>query len=179
MTIRIVNEPEVDAGLDAAIRAGLCICFPPDREVYAQTRAWHSSHPSWTVVIEQGDELIAHTGVVERTIRVGDQSLRVAGVQNVFVMPDHRGEGLCRQVMMATMTEAHRRRLDFGLLFCTLELSTIYWNLDWRRLDRRTILRIDSDGREVPIPAKNLGMFYPLVRDDFPAGEVHLQGNDW
>jgi predicted N-acetyltransferase YhbS len=179
MQIRIANECGIDPAMDASIRAGLCQCFPPDRESFAQSRAWHGSLPDWTAVIQEGGEVIAYTGVVERIIRVGHDTVRVAGVQNVFVLPDHRGQGLCRQLMMTTMAEAEHRGVDFGLLFCTFELSTIYSNLDWRRLDRRTILRIASDGREVPIPKKNLGMFYPVTRDDFPAGEIHLQGNDW
>lgn len=179
MNSRVIQEADIDAPLDARIRSGLCECFPPDREIYSQTRAWHGSHPDWTVLLQQADEIAAHAGVVERTIRVGEASFRVAGVQNVYVLPDYRGQGLCRQVMTVTMAEAKRRGLDFGLLFCTLDVSTIYSNLDWRRLDRRTILRIDADGREVPIPEKNLGMFFPLLRDDFPGGDVHLQGNDW
>jgi GNAT superfamily N-acetyltransferase len=179
MITRVLNEPDIDPALDASIRAGLCECFPPDREVFSQTRAWHGTLPDWTIVIQEGDEVVAHVGIVERTIRADHMSLRVAGVQNVFVLPDRRGEGLCRQVMAAAMAEARRRRLQFGLLFCTPNLTAIYSNQDWRQLGRRRILRIDDEGREVPIPEKNLGMFYPLTRDDFPGGEIHLQGNDW
>ena len=179
MNPRTITESQMEPALDAAIRTSLCACFPHDREVFAHTRAWHGCLPDWSVVREDGGTVIAHAGVVERTIRVGEEAVRVAGVQNVFVLPDYRGEGLCRLVMTAAMAEAQRRQLDFGLLFCTESLSTIYSNLDWRRLDQRTILRIDADGREGPLPPKNLGMFYPLARHDFPAGTVRLQGNDW
>ena len=179
MRTRIVPEAQIDAALDSAIRAGLCESFPSDQATFSRTRAWHGSPPDWTVVLEDDSSVLAHVGVVERTVRVGDESLRVAGVQNVFVLPDFRGEGLCRLVMTTAMSEALRRQLDVGLLFCTESLVTIYSNLDWRRLDQRTILCTDSNGQEVPIPAKNLAMFFPLIRHDFPAGTIRLQGRDW
>ncbi len=123
----------MDAACDASIRAGLCACFPPDREVFARSRGWHGAMPDWTVVREERGRVIAHVGVVERTVGVGGQSPRVAGVQSVFVLPAHRGRGLCRDVMQAAMTEAARRGLDFGLLFCTPQFGPIYERLGWHR----------------------------------------------
>lgn len=179
MELRIIEETKIGRELDAAIREALCVCFPPDREVFSRTRAWHGVLPDWTAVLMDNDELAAHGSVVEREIRVGLRLLRVAGVQNVCVLPRHRNQGLCRRVTLALMDEASRRGLDFGLLFCTPDVGVVYAKQDWRRLDRRGVVRIDYDGREKPIPDKNIVMFYPLRRHVFPAGDIHLQGNDW
>lgn len=179
MNPRIIPESQIDPALDTAIRASLCDCFPLDREVFAHTRAWHGSQPDWSVVLQEAEAVIAHAGVVERTIRVGQHSLRVAGMQNVFVLPTYRGQGLGRLVLATAMGEAQRRQLDCGLLFCSEGLSAIYAHLGWRRLDLETILRTDADGHEKPIPVQNLALFFPLARHDFPAGQVRLQGNDW
>ncbi len=40
MPLRIVPEAEIDEQLDQAIKAGLWTCFPHDRAVFSQTRAW-------------------------------------------------------------------------------------------------------------------------------------------
>ncbi len=179
MLPRIVLEASISPAEDAAIRAGLCLCFPPDREVFSQTRAWHGTPPTWSVLMESHDRIVAHAAIVERQILVGAEKARVAGVLNVFVLPDCRGQGLFRQVMSTAMDEAHRRALDFGLLFCTPEIGAKYERLQWRLLSGRRVTRIDEQGQPQPLPAKNVTMFYPLRRFDVPAGNIHLLGNDW
>ena len=177
--LRIVDESDIAPALDAAIRDSLCICFPPDRQVYSQTRAWHGSRPAWSVVVECENIVVAHAGIVEREILAGTEGIWVAGVQNVFVLPAYRGRGLFRQVMVAAMQEAQRRGLELGLLFCTPELSPKYARLGWQVLERCTFTRIDEHGLPQPLPAKNLAMVYPLCRTAVPSGHWHLQGNDW
>jgi hypothetical protein len=90
--IRKVQEPDIDETLDARIKTSLCRCFPNDSDTFGKTRAWHGSYPSFSIVMEDRDDIVAHVGIVDRTVRVGDTSLRVAGIQNVFVLADYRGQ---------------------------------------------------------------------------------------
>jgi len=64
--IRILKEDQIDEGLDQSIKNGLCICFPPDKEVFSKSRFWHGSAPAWTVLIKEDSEVLAHVGIVER-----------------------------------------------------------------------------------------------------------------
>jgi GNAT superfamily N-acetyltransferase len=175
----VVLETAITSAQDAAIRTGLCLCFPPDREIFSHARAWHGSHPMWSVLVEDGDSIVAHVGVVEREILVGAERVSVAGVQNAFVLPEHRRRGLFRQIMAAVLEEAGRRGLEFGLLFCTPEIGAKYARQGWRLLDDRHVTRLDEEGRRLPLPAKNVTMFYAIAGRDLPPGDVHLQGNDW
>lgn len=179
MRLRTIPEAEMTPALDAAIRHGLQICFPQDAEAFAQSRAWHGSAPSYSVVLEHEGEVIAHVGVVDRVITVGEHKLRVAGVQNVFVLPEFRRRGLTTALMEAAMREAAARGFDLGLLFCVPEIERVYSRSGWLKLDPRPVVRIDETGNEVELPAKNLAMFYPLRQPSFPQGRVHLGGNDW
>ena len=179
MRLKIVPEEQMTPKLDQAIRRGLVICFPEDAEVFSQTRAWHGSAPVWTVVLEHEGEVIAHVGVVERVIRVGARELRVAGVQSVFVLPEFRRRGLTTSLLEKAMQEAEARDLDLGLLFCLPELERVYVRSGWISLGRRPAVRADETGAEVPLPEKNICMFYPLRQLSFPQGPIHLQGNDW
>jgi len=167
------------ASTDAAIRRGLCACFPNDREHFASHRDWHGSVPAWSVVLEEGTEVVAHAAVVDRVIDVGGLSVHVAGVLNVFVLPEWRGKWLVHRVMSAAMEEARRREFDCGLLFCVPALEKVYARTGWRTLSARRITRVDEEGRELPLPGDNLAMFHPLAMADFPAGDIHLRGNDW
>ena len=174
----VVDEAEMPPGLDERIRTGLCDCFPADRPVFSQTRAWHGSPPRYSIVLEEAGRVLAHAGIVERTIAVGGSPLRVAGVQNVFVLPEFRGRGLSGRVLQAAMDEACRRGFDCGLLFCVPALERLYIAIGWQALGPREIVRIE-EGRRLPLPGENVSLFYPLAVAVFPAGPIDLCGNDW
>ena len=179
MTPRVVPEKSLTAAEDAAIRVALCRCFPVDREIFAETRAWHGTLPTWSILVEHEQIVVAHAGIVEREILIGNQRVRAAGIQNVLVVPEHRKSNLFRQVMSLAMEEAHRRELDLGILFCTADLARIYAWVGWQLLKGRSVVRVDEQGHFQPLPEKNVTMVYPLRRADIPPGDIHLLGNDW
>ncbi len=180
MELLVIDESEMTPEMDAGIREGLCECFPADADVFSRTRAWHGSLASWSILLrEPSGHIVAHTGVVDRKILAGDVPLHVAGIQNVFVLPDQRGKGLSDRVMVAAMKEAAAGHYDCGLLFCVPELEKVYARCGWKRLADVPVIRINERRMEVPIPGKNIAMFYPLKVTEFPAGRIHLQGNDW
>jgi len=179
MEIEIVKEIEMPDAIDQSVRDGLCRCFPPDREIFSKSRGWHGSMPAWNVIMEDAGKVVAHVGIIDRVIRAGNQKLRVAGIQNVFVLPEYRGHGLSDRIMDACMLEAARLDFDTGLLYCVPALEKVYARCGWKLLPKELIIRIDEHGGEVALPDKNIAMFHPLKVLKFPAGTVHLQGNDW
>jgi predicted N-acetyltransferase YhbS len=178
MQLSLIDESEMTAQLDQRIRDALCVCFPADREAFSQSRAWHGSAPAYSALLQDGDQIVGHVGVVDRTISVGGTAVRAAGVQNVFVLPNHRGKGLSARLMDDAMREAAVRRFSCGLLFCVPSLEPVYVRCGWRSLGFREVVRVEN-GRELPIPGKNITMFYPLHLVALPDGLIHLQGNDW
>ena len=100
-------------------------------------------------------------------------------MQNLCVLPEYRGQGLCRAVLSAAMEAAKGRGSDFGMLFCVADLVSVYERCGWKQLSDRPFIRVDSDGVEKPLVEGNLPMWLPLVEKEFPAGGVHLAGNDW
>lgn len=177
--LRIVPEEQMTPELDAAIRKGLCVCFPDCVDNFSLTRKWHGSGPAWTAVVEEGGVVIAHAGAVDRTVRVGARQVTVGGVQNVYVLPQQRASGLSNMVMKAIMDEGLRRGKDFGLLFCVPRLEKLYGRMGWITIPVDTPVTRTDEGRDCPIPGKNIAMYFPLVQKVFPQGEIHLQGNDW
>lgn len=177
--VQIIHESDLAPQLEASIRRLLVACFPKDAEFFSQSRAWHGSAPSLSAVVVDGERVIAHLGVVERRITVGGATAGVAGIQNAAVLPEHRGQGLCRRMLALAMDEALRRGLDYGLLFCDPKTAAVYARCGWRELPDRPVVRVDFDGREKPLPEGNLSMWFPLRKLVFPAGPVHLGGNDW
>ncbi|MDD5596895.1 MAG: GNAT family N-acetyltransferase [Victivallaceae bacterium] len=179
MKLKIMNEAEITPELDLEIKKALCRCFPADAEVFSRSRAWHGSVPAWSVIMIDGGHIAAHAGIIDRKIKAGETFLRVAGIQNVFVLPEYRGMGFCEKVMAAAMREAEKRDFDTGLLYCVPLLERVYAKCGWQLLPERMIIRIDENGNHVPLPDKNITMFFPLKMRDFPDGIINLQGNDW
>lgn len=174
----IIDEQRITPDLDASIRRGLVIAFPKDKEYYSQSRGWHGIYPLYSVCILRDGEAIAHAGVADRVIGVGVGTLRVAGVHNVYVLPEYRGCGLGESVMRESMAEARARGFDAGLLFCLPGLAKMYAAYGWERLPDRDITRTE-DGIEKPLPGANLAMQFPIRLEHFPPGNIHLRGNDW
>jgi len=166
--------------VDQAIRERLCICFPDDCEYFSHTRPWHDCVPAWSVLIEDDSgEIIAHAGIIDRTIEVNDQHIRIAGAQNVFVLPEYRGKHVVKQLLDAAMKYAAQNKFDCGLLCCHIDRERIYARCGWHTIPNRPIIRVDETGKEVPLAEHKIAMCYPLSLRKFPPGTVHLKGNTW
>ncbi len=176
----IIDERTIDKALHDEICHGLVECFPEEADFFTDHRSWHGSVPCFSVVLRSTDtdRLIAHAGVVDRNVHVGKDSIRVAGLQNVFVLPSHRGRNMSAILLTTAMKEASARGMDLGMLFCTAQLETVYARANWTRADSRPIT-CTSDGHDKPLPGKNIVMIYPLALRILPDGPLHLQGNDW
>jgi GNAT superfamily N-acetyltransferase len=177
--LQLLDESAISPATDAAIRAGLAACFSSHYSDPAHPRSYHS-RPAYSVLHWEGPAVIAHAAVVVRTIDAGGVPLRIAGIQSLFVRPEHRGCGLTGPVLTAAMGEAARRGLEAGLLFCLPRLERLYARYGWRRmLSPRPVWATDDAGKNRLLPDRNILMFYPLSRARFPDGPIHLNGNDW
>ncbi len=176
----VINEENISPDMDKAIRETLVLCFPSDRE-YFQCHSWWHCVPAYRVLgRDDRDTIVAHVGVVERSVTVGRNlsKVRVAGVQSFCVSPEYRGTGLSDRMMSITMEQANRHGFDAGLLFCLNRMETVYARMGWHKLDSEVYMRDDKEGK-MPIPAKNITMFYPLGIRQFPPGDIDLAGTDW
>jgi predicted N-acetyltransferase YhbS len=177
--IQVIDEPQMSPEMAARVRAALVSCFPRDAEHFARQRDWHGSAPAISIVAtsESGD-VVGHIGIHDRVVSVGDLRVRVAGVQNVCVVPDRRKTGLFDELMRATLRTAVERGYDAGLLFCRAPLEPIYARHGWVKLVDRPVWR-HVDGQTVPLPSHAGAMFHPMRVVELPAGDLVLNGNDW
>ncbi len=68
-------------------------------------------------MVEDEGSLTGHLGVDHRVIRVGDTTLSIFGVIDLFVSGQHQGNGIASS-MLARVTEiAEQNRVDFLLLY--------------------------------------------------------------
>ena len=177
-SLEVLEEGQISPQIDRAIRDLLCECFPADSDVFPYTRYWHNLAPEYSVVCRDGQVVVGHVAIAVRTITCAGKPIQVAGPASVAVSAGQRGAGLSRRLMKAALAEAVRRRIPFGLLFCTPELAPLYSSMGWHHTDRPVAMR-DEKGRSVPIPRKNVALFVELADESFPPGPLDLQGRDW
>lgn len=76
--------------------------LPPGIE---QARAWGGDwfQVSTPFLVRSGDGLLAHAGVIECDLTVAGKRREIAAIHGVCVHPDHRGQGLGREVLEAAL----------------------------------------------------------------------------
>ncbi len=183
MNIRCYKEKEITEELDLKIREGQCRSFPQYADTFKNSRYWHGILPVSSVVVFSDDEsssVIAHIGIIQREIIVaGNDRLSVFGIQNVFILPEYRGQGLLDKMMGEIIRIVESGGYDCGLLFCVPELEKVYSRFSWKKIFNASISAVDDEGLVSPISAATIGMFYPLTIREFPEGDINLQGYDW
>ena len=178
MQLRIIDEPQIDPELDSAIKQNLALCYPDHRDIYSKTRVYDDNVPSYSVILQQGQTIIAHVAVMDRTISVGQIPLHIAGVANVSVLPQYRGKALSSQVVNASMEEAKKRAFDFGLLFTSQPVKKVYTRCGWQVAEDRKVIKTEN-GQTFEMPDTVIKMYYSLQNLPFPKGSINLQGKDW
>lgn len=177
--LKLIEERQMTAQTDQAIRDLLCICFPPDVEIFSKLRPWNNVLPEYSLIYEKDGRLLGHVGVVYREISCNGLPAAVAGIQSMAVHPDLRGTGLGQAIMKECMAEASRRGVRFGLLFCNERLSKSFYNrLGWVRIDEE-ITMSDENGHTIDLSEKNIAMYLPLAAEPLPSGPIDLQGREW
>lgn len=90
---------------------------PPGIE---QARVWGGDwfQVSTPFLVRSEDRLLAHAGVIECDLTVAGKRRKIAAIHGVCVHPDHRGQGLGREVLEAALTHIAGRS----------ETTTILWS---------------------------------------------------
>jgi nodulation protein A len=178
MKTYIIDESDVTPELDESIRMTLTLCFPHRKDTFSKERRWRGNEPLFNAIVEDGEIVCGYVAVVDRTIRIGNSNVRVAGVGMVAVAPLWRERRLIDNALAAAMDESKKRGFDFGFLFTHRPTNKIYERNGWLDLAERKVIRIE-DGQEFQLPAENVRMYFPLLQNDFPQGPIHLLGDKW
>lgn len=161
----------VDGARDAKIRALLATCFvKPQDAVFRTRRYFREPYPHRWIIEDAAGAFIAHVGAHDKIVRAAGKTYRIAGIAEVCVHPDYRGQGLVRTMLRRIHRELARRGFDFAVLFGDPRVyaSSGYSGVGNLFHDEKTAGRIRR---------KNVAaMVHPLSATPWPRGRVHLPG---
>jgi len=172
MNISFFPDATVDSDGDARLRALLSACFT---DPCFRVRRFCHEMPGyrWLVTDPATGGWVAHLAGHDKVIGHPGGELRIFGVAEVCVLPDHRGRGHVRGLLAAAHSWASARRFPFAMLFGRRE---VYESSGYVAVDN-PIRRLQNDGSWDLTPMK-FAMARPLLDSapPWPDGLIDLRG---
>jgi len=130
----------------------------------------------WHVVVLQDGLFVSQAGIVERTVTVAGEPVRLGGIGGVATLPALQKRGLA-SIAMKKAADFMRDSLkvDFGLLLCAAQTEPFYRKLGWRMVPGPLIV----DQPRGKVTFDGVTMILPCVRQDWPSGTIDLCGLPW
>ena len=168
--IEFYHENDITDPDNAKLMALLQTCFPATPQF--KEHRFYLEPPASRWLIRRNDRIIANAVVYDRTVSADEKPIRIAGIGDVCVHPDHRGKGLVGQLLSDVHTRAQADGFAFALLFgktqiyrssgylpCTNEFKYIT-----PQTQTEEIKKIDT------------AHYFPLTNTPWPASLINLRG---
>jgi aminoglycoside 2'-N-acetyltransferase I len=138
--------------------------------------AYQWAEPDWYVTVARESKLAGRLAIVERTIAVGAQLIRVGGIAGVATRREWRNRGVASVAMRAAAGFIARDlRRPFGLLLCRRQVSPVYAKLGWETVEGPTSFMQPSG----PVTYPHLTMVMRFGEQPWPIGPIDLSGLPW
>ena len=130
----------------------------------------------WNVLVYTGDILAANIEIVEHTVTVGGQPLRVGGIGGVATLPEYRGRGLASRGMSAAVKFMRDELgLEYGLLITSARRITLYEGMGWQVVSAPAYF----DQPSGKIQNEGITMSLTMTGKPWPPGIVDFCGLPW
>ena len=167
-----IADASVDADMDEKIRTLLTMCFTgPQDAVFKTRRYFNDPYPHRWIIRDGRGGLAAHVGVHERRVVAEGKPLRIIGIAEVCVRPDHRGRGHVRAILCEIHAWAARQGFEFSVLF---GMPEVYRSSGYKCVENLFLDVRERDGRIAP--KQTPAMVRELAQAPWPSAEVYLDG---
>jgi aminoglycoside 2'-N-acetyltransferase I len=170
--VHVLRTDDVSVDLLTRIRALLDAAF----DDYSDDD-WTNALGGWHVVVEDGDEVVAHAAVVDRIIDVDGAPTHIGYVESVATHPARRHQGLGTAAMQEIATIIER---DFEMGALSTSKHAFYERLGWRRWRGPTFVRRGDEVVRTPGEDDGVMVLAPKEVDLTVAITCEArQGDDW
>lgn len=140
----------------------------------------HWTHPNYFMLLWAGEQWVSACAIVKRTVTVGGTELNVGGLTTVMTKPHFRRNGYAATLVKAATEVINDNLNRTGLLICTPSLEQYYQRLGWSTADSGPAL-FTQPGQPKPraLEAYTVTMYHPRSGEEWPSGQVDLQGTPW
>ncbi len=118
MQIERIDEIDLTPADEARINTLLVRAF----EEGFDDRSFHQQRHHLRLILRAGDDIIGHMALCYRSIRLGEELVRIMGLAEVATDPDHRGKGIASEMMTHAIAAARDSQATYFALFGTQPL---------------------------------------------------------
>jgi len=144
--------------------------------LYAYLTGTRWANPDWAVMVWEDEEMVSNVHIVDRVIRVGNQSVRVGGIGNIATKVEWRKRGYASEALKVAVDFLHDPlKVDFGLMIATEKMIPSYEKKGWKVVSQSMQIEQPEAKRALCYPV----MFLPVEKTDWPGGEIDVCGLPW
>lgn len=181
LTARLIGENDLSAHDRHNIRRLLIAAYPQYAELWSLRDFWGGPAEYRLLLLDLTGRLVAHLGFARRLIKVGDQTVLIAGIGAVAVLPDMQGQQLGRH-LLGRLQDILKDEVpvSFGFLQCRDAVVEFYAKAGLTRV-KHLVRSFDPDHRRWQTDDA-AAMILPALSsvEDWPRGGlIDLMGMPW
>ncbi|RCS21484.1 GNAT family N-acetyltransferase [Phyllobacterium salinisoli] len=170
-----INEYEIDPAKTTKIVSLLDECFPDTFD----GRSYFKQLPHFRYLVFQNEALIGHMGVDHRVIKAGGKAIRIFGIIDLCVKPDHRRTGIAGRLLRSVEALAEKSNVDFLVLMG--DDDTLYKSNGFEHVSpAMTRWLAVEDVESVSVIEKDLSncfLIKGMKSDNWPKGKIDMLGH--
>jgi aminoglycoside 2'-N-acetyltransferase I len=132
--------------------------------------------PNWAVMVWEDDDMVSNVHIIERMVKVGDESVKLGGIGNIATKVEWRQRGYSTQALkVAQKFLFDPLQVDFGFMIATEEMISRYKKVGWSVVADTMMIDQPYGKAVLNYPA----MVLPVCKKDWPKGSIDLCGLPW
>jgi len=140
----------------------------------AQNLTWRPMELHFILKIEGNS--VGHLGLIREQIEVDGKMYDVAGVGDLITIPEMRGQGVARRLMIhATDFFLNDWKVEAGVLFCFERLVDYYQSMGWELASNPVYVNQPSGKIRFP----NHMMIFPGAGRAWTEGTIDINSHPW
>lgn len=178
---QLIAENDLTDQDRSQIRALLTAAFADYAELWIDNDSWGGPLEHRLLLRDTNDRLVGHLGFAKRLIDVASQSVLIAGIGTVAILPDMQGQGLGRYLLNALRSTLRKQiPVAFGFLQCRDAVVAFYEKSGFIRI-QQPVRSFDPNSRQWQTD-QTATMILPIAAShgSWPQGGiVDLMGMPW
>lgn len=144
--------------------------------LYAHLIGTQWASPDWAVMVWEGEEMVSNIHIIERTILVGGQAVKVGGLGNIATKVEWRKRGYASAALQVAVDFLREPLgVDFGLMLAVERMVPRYERTGWKVVGRSMMVEQPDGRREFNFPI----LILPVCSNTWPEGAIDLCGPPW
>jgi predicted acetyltransferase len=144
--------------------------------LYAYLTGTKWAQPDWAVMVWEDEDMVSNVHIIDRTVTVGTNSVRLGGIGNIATKVEWRQRGYASAALkVAEDFLQDPLRVDFGLMIATEKMVSRYQRIGWMQVAQSLLIEQPEGKTTLNYPV----MVLQVCKKEWPEGPIDLCGLPW